>query len=151
MLAVDDLVRALSTFRPAPDSQQQQAVNAPASAGLFIFAGPGIGKTAILTLRILKLVLVDGVPPRGILATTFTTKAAEELRSSVLGWGFRIIDCLKNDTALSAAQKGLIDAGDINQVRTGKIDSLCEQLLREFRVPGTPPRLSSSTSSSATR
>jgi DNA helicase-2/ATP-dependent DNA helicase PcrA len=139
MLAIGDLLRALSTFRPAPDGQQQQAVNAHASAGLFIVAGPGTGKTASLTLRILKLVLVDAVQPRGILATTFTKKAAEELRSRVLGWGFRIIDALRNDPSLSPNQKAFVDAVDINQIRTGTIDSLCEQLLREFRAPGTQP------------
>ena len=139
MLTIGDLFRALGTFRPAPDAQQQQAVNAPASVGLFIVAGPGTGKTASLTLRILKLVLVDGVPPRGILATTFTKKAAEELRSRVLGWGFRIIDVLRSDPNLSPKQKAFVDAVDINQVRTGTVDSLCEQLLREFRAPGTQP------------
>src|SRR4051794_39207381 len=105
MLTIEDLVRALATFRPPPDAQQQQAVNAPAYAGLFIVAGPGTGKTASLTLRILKLVLVDGVPPRGILATTFTKKAAEELRPRILGWGFRLIDFLRNDPALTTKQK----------------------------------------------
>ena len=139
MLAISDLLRAICTFRPAPDAQQQQAVNAPASAGLFIVAGPGTGKTASLTLRILKLVLVDAVQPRGILVTTFTKKAAEELRSRVLGWGFRIIDALKNDPSLSPQQQAFVGAVDINQVRTGTVDSLCEQLLREFRAPGTQP------------
>ena len=65
MLSVADLVRALSTFRPPPDAQQHQAVNAAANAGLFIVAGPGTGKTASITLRILKLALVDGLPRRG--------------------------------------------------------------------------------------
>lgn len=139
MLTVPHLVRALATFRPLPDGQQQQAVGAPANAGVFIVAGPGTGKTASLTLRILKLILVDGVQPRGILATTFTKKAAEELRSRVLGWGFRIIDALKGDPSLSPKQKAFVDAVDINQVRTGTVDSLCEQLLREFRAPGTQP------------
>jgi DNA helicase-2/ATP-dependent DNA helicase PcrA len=133
------LLAALASFRPLPDPQQQQAVDAPPSAGLFIVAGPGTGKTASLTLRILKFVLVDAVPPRGILATTFTKKAAEELRSRVLGWGFRIIDALKNDPTLSPKQKAFVDGVDINQVRTGTVDSLCEQLLREFRAPGTQP------------
>src|SRR5205823_12778274 len=72
-------------------------------------------------------------------AATFTKKAAEELRSRVLGWGFRIIEALKNDPNLSADQKVFVDALDINQVRTGTVDSLCEQLLREFRAPGTQP------------
>jgi len=107
--------------------------------GLFIVAGPGTGKTATLTLRILKRVLVDGVPPRSVLATTFTKKAAKELRSRVLGWGFQIIGALKNDPTLTPQQKAFVDAVDINQVRTGTVDSLCEQLLREFRAPGTQP------------
>jgi len=139
MLTSVDIIRALGSFRPPPDSQQQQAINAPASAGLFIVAGPGTGKTASLSLRILKLMLVDGVPPSGILATTFTKKAAEELRSRVLGWGFRIIDALKNDPSLSPSQRAYVNTVDINQVRTGTVDSLCEQLLREFRAPGTQP------------
>lgn len=139
MLSLDMLFRALASFRPLPDPQQQQAVNASASAALFIVAGPGTGKTASLTLRILKLILVDGIPARGILATTFTKKAAEELRSRVLGWGFRIIDALRKDPSLSAHQMAFVDAVDINQVRTGTVDSLCEQLLREFRAPGTQP------------
>lgn len=139
MLTVSHLIRALATFRPPPDGQQQQAVVAAANAGVFIVAGPGTGKTASLTLRILKLVLADGIQPRGILATTFTKKAAEELRSRVLGWGFQIIDALKKDPTLSLQQKAFIDSLDINQVRTGTVDSLCEQLLREFRAPGTQP------------
>src|SRR5262245_15997497 len=139
MLVVGDVIRALNTFRAAPDTQQMQAVNAPASDPLFIVAGPGTGKTASLTLRILKLVLVDGIPPRGILAATFTKKAAEELRSRILGWGFKIIDFLRTDSTLTAKQRLLVDSVDINQVRTGTVDSLCEQLLREYRAPGTQP------------
>lgn len=37
------------------------------------------------------------------------------------------------------SQKAFIDKVDINQVRTGTVDSICEQLLREFRAPGTQP------------
>jgi DNA helicase-2/ATP-dependent DNA helicase PcrA len=139
MLTIGDLVRAVGSFRPIPDRQQQQAVNAHASAGLFIVAGPGAGKTASLTLRILKLVLVDGVPPRSILATTFTKKAAEELRSRILGWGFQVINVLGGDPFLSSQQKSFVASVDINQIRTGTLDSLCEQILREFRAPGTQP------------
>jgi len=142
MLSLADLFAALATFRPLPDGQQQQAVEALASEGVFIVAGPGTGKTASLTLRILKLVIVDGVPPRGILATTFTKKAAEELRSRILGWGFRIMDVLRHDPAMSVDQKAFLEGVDINQVRTGTVDSLCEQLLREFRQqhPHAPRR-----------
>jgi DNA helicase-2/ATP-dependent DNA helicase PcrA len=139
VITIGDLFRAVGSFRSGPDAQQQQAVIAPASAGLFIVAGPGTGKTASLTLRMLKLVLVDGVPPRGILATTFTKKAAEELRSRILGWGFQVIDFLSQDPSLSALQKAFIASVDINQVQTGTLDSLCERILREFRAPSTQP------------
>jgi DNA helicase-2/ATP-dependent DNA helicase PcrA len=139
MLQIADLTRALTSFRPAPDAQQRQAIEPPAATSLFIVAGPGTGKTASLTLRILKLVLVDGIQPQSILATTFTNKAAEELRSRVLGWGFRIIDFLAADPSLSANQRTFVETIDINQVRTGTVDSLCEQLLRDFRAPGTQP------------
>ena len=139
LVAVGDLFRGLTTFRPGPDPEQRQAIGAPASAPLFIVAGPGTGKTASLTLRILKLILVDGILPGGILATTFTRKAAEELRSRVLGWGFKILDFLSTDPALTQAQREFVASLDINQVMTGTIDSLSEQLLRLYRAPGTQP------------
>jgi DNA helicase-2/ATP-dependent DNA helicase PcrA len=85
VITIADLVRALGSFRFPPNAQQAQAVHAAPSAALIIVAGPGTGKTASLTLRILKLVLVDGVPPRGIFATSFSKKAAEELRAHAEG------------------------------------------------------------------
>ena len=139
MIALEDLYRALSGFRPLPDEAQRLAIEAPASAGLFIVAGPGSGKTTCLTLRMLKLMMVDGVPPKGILATTFTVKAAEELRSRLLGWGFQMIDRLNADKKVSAEAKTKLKDLDINQVWTGTLDSLCEQLLRDYRAPGTHP------------
>ncbi|MBN2191173.1 MAG: ATP-dependent helicase, partial [Polyangiaceae bacterium] len=150
LVSYEDLVRALTApvlqpdgttrpFRPPPDAQQRQAVEAQATEPLFIVAGPGTGKTASLTLRILKLLLVDGIPPRDILATTFTKKAAEELRSRILGWGFHVLEVLRNDPLLTARQQAFVATLDINQVLTGTIDSLAEQLLRLHRAPGTQP------------
>lgn len=138
-ISSDDFYRALKTFRPDPHEAQRKAVEAPPESALFVVAGPGSGKTASLTLRILKLLLVDGVPARGVLATTFTVKAAAELRSRILGWGFKLIDALKGDPRLSKAQKTRLEDLDINQVWTGTLDSLCEQLLRDHRAPGTQP------------
>jgi DNA helicase-2/ATP-dependent DNA helicase PcrA len=139
MISLDEFYRALKGFRPLPDAAQRAAIEAPASAGLFIVAGPGSGKTTCLTLRMLKLMMVDNVPPRGILATTFTVKAAEELRSRLLGWGFQLVDGLKADVKVSAENKTWLGDMDINQVWTGTLDSLCEQLLRDYRAPGTHP------------
>src|SRR5690349_11650915 len=53
------------------------------ATSLFLTAGPGTGKTSALTLLVLKAIFLDGLPPSGILATTFTKKAAAELNSRI--------------------------------------------------------------------
>ena len=97
-------------------TDSQKAAVTHGTGPLLVLAGPGSGKTRVITRRIAWLIST-GVPPYRLLAVTFTNKAAEEMRSRL-----RAMDVPRGSTLST-------------------FHSLCTRLLREFPAEaGVAPR-----------
>ncbi len=125
-------------IRPEVNPDQDKAINAPINESQFIVAGPGSGKTTVMVLKILKFIYVDDINPSSILATTFTRKAAAELRSRILSWGDDIRQVLLKDHKFKEIHPSLRSL-DFNQIVTGTIDSISQDILKLHRAPGEAP------------
>ncbi|HET9912959.1 MAG TPA: UvrD-helicase domain-containing protein [Anaerolineales bacterium] len=90
------------------NKQQLNAVTA-GHGPILVVAGPGSGKTRVLTQRIAYLIAAEGVRPWQILAVTFTNKAAKEMQARV---------------------KSLLPDQAIEGIMLGTFHSICARILR---------------------
>jgi DNA helicase II / ATP-dependent DNA helicase PcrA len=90
------------------NKHQKNAVTA-GNGPVLVVAGPGSGKTRVLTQRIAYLIAVEGVRPWQILAVTFTNKAAKEMGERV---------------------KRLLPDQAIEGIMLGTFHSICGRILR---------------------
>src|SRR5262247_4123688 len=72
----------MSSLLDSLNPEQLQAITLPGQHAL-ILAGAGSGKTRVLTTRIAWLIQTGAVSPAGVLAVTFTNKAAKEMLARI--------------------------------------------------------------------
>lgn len=114
--------------RLTPD--QENIVKHP-NGPAWVLAGPGSGKTEVLTVLLLRLLYVENdavqraqVAPESIVVTTFTEKAARNLEDRISQYRAKVVEA---DPALAGI--------DISKLRIGTLHGLCNDLLQEFRAP----------------
>ena len=88
------------------DKNQEKAVNHVKGPAIVI-AGPGSGKTTVVTARILNLIHTYNVPPAHILAIAFNRKAVEEMEKRILSASVSTA-ALPNIRTLHAFSKDII-------------------------------------------
>jgi DNA helicase-2/ATP-dependent DNA helicase PcrA len=130
-MTTDELILALY---PNPSDRtltpEQTAIVKHPQGPAWVLAGPGSGKTEILTVLVLRLlyvendpgIQVDRVAPDSIFVTTFTEKAARNLEDRIAGMRLRLL-----------SKHPGVDTVDISKLRIGTLHGLCNDLLQEFR------------------
>ncbi|WP_256402022.1 UvrD-helicase domain-containing protein [Sandaracinobacteroides saxicola] len=134
-----DLVEQTPAIARRPNVEQQLCIQADLASPTMIVAGPGSGKTTVLVLRALRHMLVDRIAPERIVITTFTKKAAREIRSRLIEWGEAIVDQATAMQHLDAADQAILRHLDVNRVVTGTLDSICQEALGSDRHADEPP------------
>lgn len=120
--SIEDLIKIYnaenlgSEFNPNP--QQLEAIK-HIDGPLFLVAVPGSGKTTVLIWRTANLIIYHNIKPENILLTTFTKKAAKQLKN-------KLTDLLK----LASKSYGI--EFDIAGMAIGTIHSICKGGLDDF-------------------
>src|SRR5215472_6376015 len=136
-------------------TRRNQAAAADPAASAWVSANAGTGKTHVLTMRVLRL-LLGGTPPERILALTYTKAAAAEMSKRVFA---RLADWVMSDEpSLTRTLAQLLDRAptpaDMQRARqlfavaietpgglkVQTIHAFCERLLQRFTIEaGVPP------------
>ncbi|MDE2658580.1 MAG: UvrD-helicase domain-containing protein [Acidobacteriota bacterium] len=104
---------------PPSDAAAREAAADP-GRNVVLRASAGTGKTTVLTSRYVRLVEA-GVPPRNILALTFTRKAAQEMKDRIL-----------RELGEPRRRGVLASRSDIADVNISTLDAFTLGLIREF-------------------
>jgi DNA helicase-2/ATP-dependent DNA helicase PcrA len=102
-----------------PNDNQREAilhVNGP----LFLTAGPGSGKTRVLLWRTLNLIVFNEIKPEDIFLSTFTEKAALQLKEGLRS----LLGTVTNETGKPY---------DISKMALGTVHSICHSLISDRR------------------
>ncbi|MFA4859715.1 UvrD-helicase domain-containing protein [Methanoregula sp.] len=92
---------------------------------LHIIAGPGSGKTETLVLRTLYLLFVRNVDPKSIIVTTFTEKAAKNIKERIITGAEYFFE----------HHPKLQESIDIYNLRICTLHSLCNDVMQEYHSP----------------
>ena len=114
------------SYLPANLTEQQLEAILHTGSPLLIIAGPGSGKTAVITWRVTHLIKSGVVAPAHCLVTTFTNKAALELKDRI-------------EQNLRSVGNKQVET-DVEQMQIGTLHSLCANLLREYQSRSALPR-----------
>lgn len=125
-MSLDQLFHAAG-FTP---TEAQRAAIVHTEGPLWLVAGPGSGKTRVLLWRTLNLIVFQEVAPETVLLSTFTDKAARQLRMGLL-------------SLLHLASKHTGKTYDIASLYVGTVHALCRKILVDprFGDSGNPPEL----------
>jgi DNA helicase II / ATP-dependent DNA helicase PcrA len=112
-----------------PNENQRDAI-LHANGPLFLTAGPGSGKTRVLLWRTVNLIAFENVKPEDIFLSTFTEKAAFQLRE-----GLR--------TLLGLVTNYTNTPYDLSKMYVGTVHSLCQKLISDRRFSPDQRRIQS--------